>query len=255
MTVLPGMFEASEIDLGRMEALLRSRRTGCRWCRGCPRLRQQKGRAQLFVPKVGHSSLVPRDQALTVIDVQDRPCGYHGDPVAGQGEYPSRSPGTFACTLPRCAELTRQRNVRSGRGLLGSTRVWQGSSSRENHSRKLCDVRSTRRQASKSTKSATTGALDGTSLTERVCTLTFPLSLKTSSQPWPYPSSLMLGAWGIAKEGSSIRTDLDNELEGAPSLFMYPYVALNLTSRLLPCPAIPRCSLLHEATSPRRDPI
>ncbi|GAA5835274.1 hypothetical protein JCM3766R1_004739 [Sporobolomyces carnicolor] len=36
-----------------------------------------------------------------------------------------------------------------------------------------------------------------------------------SSQPWPYPSSLMLGAWGIAKEGSSIRTDLDNELEDA----------------------------------------
>ncbi|GAA5899536.1 NAD(+) diphosphatase [Sporobolomyces salmoneus] len=36
-----------------------------------------------------------------------------------------------------------------------------------------------------------------------------------SSQPWPYPSSLMLGAWGIAKEGSQIRTDLDNELEDA----------------------------------------
>ncbi|GAA6012636.1 hypothetical protein JCM11491_005463 [Sporobolomyces phaffii] len=36
-----------------------------------------------------------------------------------------------------------------------------------------------------------------------------------SSQPWPYPSSLMMGCWGIAKEGTSIRTDLDNELEDA----------------------------------------
>lgn len=35
-----------------------------------------------------------------------------------------------------------------------------------------------------------------------------------SSQPWPYPSSLMMGCWGIVKEGSTIRTDLDNELEG-----------------------------------------
>ncbi|GAA5823467.1 hypothetical protein JCM10212_007164 [Sporobolomyces blumeae] len=36
-----------------------------------------------------------------------------------------------------------------------------------------------------------------------------------SSQPWPYPSSLMFGCWGIVKEGSSIRIDLDNELEDA----------------------------------------
>ncbi|GAA5957621.1 hypothetical protein JCM21900_000770 [Sporobolomyces salmonicolor] len=36
-----------------------------------------------------------------------------------------------------------------------------------------------------------------------------------SSQPWPYPSSLMFGCWGIAKEGQVIRTDLDNELEDA----------------------------------------
>ncbi|GAA5828246.1 hypothetical protein JCM11251_002657 [Rhodosporidiobolus azoricus] len=36
-----------------------------------------------------------------------------------------------------------------------------------------------------------------------------------SSQPWPYPSSLMLGAWGVAKEGQTIRCDLDNELEDA----------------------------------------
>ncbi|GAA5830711.1 hypothetical protein JCM5353_004094 [Sporobolomyces roseus] len=36
-----------------------------------------------------------------------------------------------------------------------------------------------------------------------------------SSQPWPYPSSLMMGCWGIVKEGSDIRIDLDNELEDA----------------------------------------
>ncbi|GAA5923106.1 NAD(+) diphosphatase [Sporobolomyces koalae] len=36
-----------------------------------------------------------------------------------------------------------------------------------------------------------------------------------SSQCWPFPSSLMMGCWGIAKEGSTIRTDLDNELEDA----------------------------------------
>lgn len=36
-----------------------------------------------------------------------------------------------------------------------------------------------------------------------------------SSQPWPYPSSLMMGCWGIVKEGTSIRIDLDNELEDA----------------------------------------
>ncbi|GAA5909248.1 hypothetical protein JCM6882_003778 [Rhodosporidiobolus microsporus] len=36
-----------------------------------------------------------------------------------------------------------------------------------------------------------------------------------SSQPWPYPSSLMLGAWAVAKEGQEIRCDLDNELEDA----------------------------------------
>lgn len=36
-----------------------------------------------------------------------------------------------------------------------------------------------------------------------------------SSQPWPYPSSLMIGAIGIAKPGQTIRCDLDNELEDA----------------------------------------
>jgi NAD+ diphosphatase len=36
-----------------------------------------------------------------------------------------------------------------------------------------------------------------------------------SSQPWPYPSSLMLGAIAVAKEGQTIRCDLDNELEDA----------------------------------------
>ncbi|GAA5981289.1 hypothetical protein JCM10908_004054 [Rhodotorula pacifica] len=39
-----------------------------------------------------------------------------------------------------------------------------------------------------------------------------------SSQPWPYPSSLMFGCWGIAESAtaeSDVRTDLDNELEDA----------------------------------------
>ncbi|GAA5858823.1 hypothetical protein JCM8547_005002 [Rhodosporidiobolus lusitaniae] len=36
-----------------------------------------------------------------------------------------------------------------------------------------------------------------------------------SSQPWPYPASLMFGCWAIAKEGQEIRCDLDNELEDA----------------------------------------
>ncbi|KAI5476634.1 NAD+ diphosphatase [Pseudohyphozyma bogoriensis] len=36
-----------------------------------------------------------------------------------------------------------------------------------------------------------------------------------SSQPWPYPASLMIGAIGVAKPGQVIRTDLDNELEDA----------------------------------------
>ncbi|GAA5972720.1 hypothetical protein JCM11641_002989 [Rhodosporidiobolus odoratus] len=36
-----------------------------------------------------------------------------------------------------------------------------------------------------------------------------------SSQPWPYPSSLMFGCWAVAAPGQTIRTDLDNELEDA----------------------------------------
>ena len=37
-----------------------------------------------------------------------------------------------------------------------------------------------------------------------------------SSQPWPFPSNLMLGAFGEAIEGGQdIRLDLDNELEDA----------------------------------------
>ncbi|KAK4052218.1 NADH pyrophosphatase [Microbotryomycetes sp. JL221] len=36
-----------------------------------------------------------------------------------------------------------------------------------------------------------------------------------SSQPWPYPSSLMIGAIGVAKPNQTIRCDLDNELEDA----------------------------------------
>ncbi|KAM0756506.1 hypothetical protein T439DRAFT_321210 [Meredithblackwellia eburnea MCA 4105] len=36
-----------------------------------------------------------------------------------------------------------------------------------------------------------------------------------SSQPWPYPSSLMIGAIGVAKPSQTIRLDLDNELEDA----------------------------------------
>jgi NADH pyrophosphatase NudC (nudix superfamily) len=40
-----------------------------------------------------------------------------------------------------------------------------------------------------------------------------------STQPWPYPSSLMIGMIGIAKENQTIRCDLDNELEGTSSPF------------------------------------
>lgn len=36
-----------------------------------------------------------------------------------------------------------------------------------------------------------------------------------SSQPWPYPSSLMIGCIAVAKPDQTIRTDLDNELERA----------------------------------------
>ncbi|GAA6040372.1 hypothetical protein JCM8097_007582 [Rhodosporidiobolus ruineniae] len=36
-----------------------------------------------------------------------------------------------------------------------------------------------------------------------------------ASQPWPFPSSLMMGCWAVAKEGQEIRCDLDNELEDA----------------------------------------
>jgi len=48
-----------------------------------------------------------------------------------------------------------------------------------------------------------------------------------SSQPWPYPSSLMMGCWGIVKEGSDIRIDLDNELEGT-SKSIHPYFRFSL---------------------------
>ncbi|WVF67562.1 hypothetical protein IAT40_002320 [Kwoniella sp. CBS 6097] len=37
----------------------------------------------------------------------------------------------------------------------------------------------------------------------------------SSSQPWPYPSNLMVGCFGRAKDGQTIRLDLDNELEDA----------------------------------------
>lgn len=36
-----------------------------------------------------------------------------------------------------------------------------------------------------------------------------------SSQPWPYPSSLMVGCIAVAEEDQQIRLDLDNELEAA----------------------------------------
>lgn len=35
-----------------------------------------------------------------------------------------------------------------------------------------------------------------------------------SSQPWPYPSSLMVGCYAFADSSQPIRTDLDNELAG-----------------------------------------
>ncbi|WRT68523.1 uncharacterized protein IL334_005500 [Kwoniella shivajii] len=37
----------------------------------------------------------------------------------------------------------------------------------------------------------------------------------SSSQPWPYPSNLMVGCFGRAEDGQTIRLDLDNELEDA----------------------------------------
>nr|KIR49312.1 NAD+ diphosphatase [Cryptococcus bacillisporus CA1280] len=37
----------------------------------------------------------------------------------------------------------------------------------------------------------------------------------SSSQPWPFPANLMVGCFGRAKDGQTIRTDLDNELEDA----------------------------------------
>ncbi|WVR09506.1 hypothetical protein IAU60_006574 [Kwoniella sp. DSM 27419] len=37
----------------------------------------------------------------------------------------------------------------------------------------------------------------------------------SSSQPWPYPANLMVGCFGRAKDGQTIRLDLDNELEDA----------------------------------------
>lgn len=41
-----------------------------------------------------------------------------------------------------------------------------------------------------------------------------------SSQPWPFPASLMFGCWGVAKT-EEIRVDLDNELEGACLLLSF----------------------------------
>ncbi|KAK8854679.1 hypothetical protein IAR55_003418 [Kwoniella newhampshirensis] len=37
----------------------------------------------------------------------------------------------------------------------------------------------------------------------------------SSSQPWPYPANLMVGCFGRANDGQTIRLDLDNELEDA----------------------------------------
>ncbi|WWD19175.1 hypothetical protein CI109_103633 [Kwoniella shandongensis] len=37
----------------------------------------------------------------------------------------------------------------------------------------------------------------------------------SSSQPWPYPANLMVGCFGRARDGQTIRLDLDNELEDA----------------------------------------
>ncbi|KAL1413034.1 NADH pyrophosphatase [Vanrija albida] len=37
----------------------------------------------------------------------------------------------------------------------------------------------------------------------------------SSSQPWPYPANVMVGCFGRAKDGQTIRLDLDNELEDA----------------------------------------
>jgi len=48
--------------------------------------------------------------------------------------------------------------------------------------------------------------------------LKFELTCSSSSQPWPYPANLMVGCFGRAKPDQTIRLDLDNELEGMPSI-------------------------------------
>lgn len=53
-----------------------------------------------------------------------------------------------------------------------------------------------------------------------------------SSQPWPYPSSLMIGAIAVAKEGQTIRCDLDNELEDARYFSREEVLAVLATSEI-----------------------
>lgn len=73
-------------------------------------------------------------------------------------------------------------------------------SSRASRSRRRCGARRWRRQASSSTRWHTTG-------TSRHL---------PSSQPWPFPANLILGAYGTAtKESAQLRLDLDPELEDA----------------------------------------
>lgn len=43
-----------------------------------------------------------------------------------------------------------------------------------------------------------------------------------SSQPWPYPNSLMIGCICVAEENQTIRLDLDNELDGASPWSPWP---------------------------------
>ncbi|BEJ14041.1 hypothetical protein CspHIS471_0312150 [Cutaneotrichosporon sp. HIS471] len=52
-----------------------------------------------------------------------------------------------------------------------------------------------------------------------------------SSQPWPYPANLMVGCFGRAAGGQSVRLDLDNELEDA-QFFPRSVVARVATSKM-----------------------
>lgn len=59
----------------------------------------------------------------------------------------------------------------------------------------------------------------------------------SSSQPWPYPANIMVGCFGRAKDGQTIRLDLDNELEGVSSASSSVFTLLR---RVLSVPLTPQ---------------